>query len=323
MQLFRLIAFFLFLQYCTINEALARSTANVINPQTQLKEISQICLLSPIDCLKNIDDVLLSTSQGSRTYFEILQYKFEALFNLKRRETLNQETKKWFNKDNIPLTFQITNAIYYAKTSWELGKEGEGQEAYLYAKSILEQVNREFPSPLRLVQFANLQMQLKEFDEAYELMLSLANKYPNNPDTRFMVELHGNLGHAANQLGKTNQALIHWQDTVKWVMLLNNKQQIAVVLFNLADIYEQLEQYSSAKQNFLDASNYAQAAGDHIKMNQSLFRLLKVKLLTEDICENTKLIHSIETNYLPKKLLSRFNELSQQFDACKSKETDF
>jgi hypothetical protein len=34
-----------------------------------------------------------------------------------------------------------------------------------------------------------------------------------------MMELHGNLGHAANQLENIEKSLVHWQETKKWSLL--------------------------------------------------------------------------------------------------------
>lgn len=320
MSLFRSIALFLLLQCYLFNGAFAQAMQQQGKQAHSLKEITQICLTSAIDCLQSIDDVLVSVHPKSRLYFEVLQYKLEALFNLKHREQLNQETEQWLNHPNLPLTFQVTNAIYFAKSSWELNKVDKANEAYLFALSLLKQVNSEFPSPLRLVQFANLQMQLEEYDEAYQLMLGLAEKYPNSPDTRFMVELHGNLGHAANKMKQPKQALIHWQATTKWARLFDDKQQLGVVFFNLADIYEQLQQYDAAFAHFTDAINYSKAANDKVKMHEGKLRLLKVKLLMGPVCKNDPLFTSINKKYLPKMLPYTYHsdlaELTKKLKSC-------
>lgn len=287
-----------------------------VTSNLSLPVIANICLTSPFTCLQKVDEALLSAPQNSRIYFEILQYKMEALFNLQRSDALYQESKKWLNQPELPLPFQVTNAIYFAKTAWYRGEKEAAKKSYFLAKSLLAQMNEVYPSPLRLVQFANLQMQLKEHQAAYDLLSDLAKKYPNSPDTRFMVELHGNLGHVANHLGNYKNALLHWQETKKWVFLFGNKQQIAVVLFNLADIHNKLSQHKEAVQNYQNAISFSVEAGDYVKANQARFHLLKIQLKQGEVCSKDSNFNEIEPQYLPNKPTYNLAQLKAQLSAC-------
>ena len=300
MQRFCFTLFFLLLS-CNSASSLFSQPVNPSKPKVTIKQISQICMNSPFDCLAEADPFLATIPENSRMYFQVLQYKMEALFNLQRDDELYLETKKWIDHLSVPLTFQLTNAIFLAKAAWDIGKKEEAKETYYLAKSLLSQINNEYSTPLRLVQFANLQIQLKELDSAYQLLQSLAEKYPNSPDVHFMVELHGNLGHTANQLGLVNEALVHWNNTKKWVLLFNNQQQIGIVLFNLADVHEQLSQYQQARTHFAEGIEYSKKAGDKVKMNEGMYRLLNVRLMSEKVCLSDPAFSSFDLNYLPKK----------------------
>ncbi|MDT0604412.1 tetratricopeptide repeat protein [Thalassotalea castellviae] len=309
------IAFFMLLQGLAIFVASAHPQKKVPT-KLSLPVIADICLTSPFACLQHVDEALLSAPQNSRIYFEILQYKMEALFNLQRGDELYQETKKWLNKPNLPLPFQVTNAIFFAKTAWHRNEKEAAKKSYFLAKSLLAQMNEVYPSPLRLVQFANLQLQLNEYQEAYDLLLSLANKYPNSPDTRFMVELHGNLGHAANRLGNYKNALRHWQETKKWVYLFDNKQQIAVVLFNLAEVQLKLLQVDQAEKSFIAAIANSVKAGDHVKANQARFLLLQTQLKLRKVCANNPVMNALDTTYLPDNPKYNLTRLSAKLSTC-------
>ncbi len=282
----------------------------------QVSEVSAICLTSPFDCLTNVDEVLQALPPNSRMYFEVLQYKFEALLNLQKMDILYQESKQWLNKPNLPFLFQISNAIYFAKAALRMGDKAASVDSYLFAKSLLGQMNKEYPSPIRMVQFANLQMQLDEFQQAYELMLTLKKKYQNSPDSYFMLELHGNLGHAANNLGYTEAALIYWQEAVKWAKIYANKQQIAVTLFNLADIHEQLKQYPQAVEHFKQARAVALNAGDEVKANQANYHLVRVLIKQEKFCQANSLYTEVNTDILPQKPNYPFKNLTDAFAKC-------
>lgn len=313
-------AFFMLLQGLVIFVASAHPQNTALPKQTPTKlslpVIADICLTSPFSCLQQVDKALLSVPQNSRIYFEILQYKMEALFNLQKGKELYKETKKWLNKSELPLPFQVTNAIYFAKSAWHIGEKEAAKQSYLTAKALLAQMNEVYPSPLRLVQFANLQLQLDEDQQAYDLLLTLAKKYPKSPDTRFMVELHGNLGHAANRLGNYKDALIHWQETKKWAYLFDNKQQIAVVLFNLAEVQLKLKQDDQAEKSFIAAISYAVKAGDHVKANQARFLLLETQLKLRKVCAKNFVLNTLDTKYLPDNAKYNITRLKAKLSSC-------
>lgn len=311
----KLITFITIFHLLLISDSFAQSSIKK-TPSIQLKIIADTCLTSPFSCLQKVDEALLAAPKHSRIYFEILQYKMEALFNLQKGDELYKETKKWIDMPDLPLPFQVTNAIYYAKSAWHIGEKDEARKSYLLAKDLLSKMNEVYPSPLRLVQFANLQMQLNEYQEAYDLMSGLAKKYTKSPDIRFMVELHGNLGHVANRLGNLEQSLIHWQETKKWVHIFDNKQQIAVVLFNLAGINVKLSQYDKAEKHYIEAIIFAVEAGDKVKANQARYHLLATQLKQRPVCKGNTLLTTIAAEFLPKNSIYDIKSLERKLTSC-------
>jgi len=291
------------------------SNNSFASPKHTLSDIAKICLTSPFDCLEHIDKALAATPYKSRVYYEILQYKFEAMFNLQRNEELYQITKPWLYNDNLPLPFQITTSIYFAKSALHLGEHQESDESYLHAKALLGKMNDEYPSPIRIVQFANLLLNMDENETSYQLLKSLEKKHPSSPDFRFMVELHGNLGHAAYKLGDKNNALKHWLETKKWGELFGNKQQFAVILFNLAHTYAQLNLYDDAIKQFSLAIEFSEQAGDATKLNQAKYHLALVKITQEKFCTAEKIIQQIDINELP--TVGYYNVLSYDVNTLK------
>lgn len=294
-----------------------QAQANVNNKTSLNKEltiISSICKNSPFDCLANVDDLLNTIPSNSRIYFEVLQYKYEALFNLQHNEALYNETKKWLNNDKLPILFQITNAIYFAKTALDKGEKEASVENYLLAKSLLGQINEQYPSPIRLVQFANLQMMLKEYQQAYDLLLGLSKKYQNSPDSHFMLEMFGNLAHITDKLGRHQEAITYWQQAKKWSEIFGNKQQIAVVLFNMGNSYYWLKQYPQAADYFNKAIEVSLIAGDSTKANQARMGLINTLLNQQQDCQAKQLYQQIDIAYLSKTMLEEFNALKQQLN---------
>ena len=214
----------------------------------KLAQINEACLLAPQRCLTIVDETLPHVPEKSHLWFDLLQHRFDALFDLQRFQQLYDETKHWLDV-KAPFSFQITVYIYFAKTSFTYdGRETALKYAHL-AKDKLEQMQQAFPSPMRLVELANLQMSLQEVQQAYELLISVESKYHQSKNAHFMMELYGNLAHAARRLGLDQKALEYWVKTVPWALEFNNKQQIGTVLYNLANAYAKLDKFAMAEKS--------------------------------------------------------------------------
>jgi tetratricopeptide (TPR) repeat protein len=307
-----LFSLFLFLSVNQVSALSSQNKPESIRPQT----LETVCKISPSKCLTLVDEALTKTKKNSRVYYSLLQYRFDSLFNLQRRKQLLKETEPWLNNADTPIAFRSSVYIYYAKSALFVGDKTSSKKYYILARDTVALMNEALPSPMRLIVLANLEMQLKEFAQAYKLLSGLVKKYPNSPDVQFMMELHGNLGHASNQLGKYEEALLHWKNTKKWSELLGNKQQMAVVLYNLADLHYTLGQYDKTKETLRKTILLAQQAKDIKKTNEARLYLVKTLLkLTED-CQAHQIFLSIDINNLPVRHKANFFDIKKTIKPC-------
>ncbi len=281
--------------------------ANNLDTKT-LSQINEACTFSPKECLILLDQHLPKVTEKSHLWYDLLQNRFNALFDLQLMETLHEETKAWINT-KAPFSFQLTIFIYYAKTSITYeGRDVASKYAQL-AKEKLEQMQEAFPSPMRLVELANVQMQLEEFQKAYELLLSVEKKYRQSKDSHFMMELYGNLAHVTRQLELHQQSLDYWLKTVPWASKFNNKQQIGTVLYNLANAYSTLNQLDSAESYYIEAIAFAMAAEDYAKTSEAQFQLVNIKVAQEKYHDAKVTLEGINLDYLPLIHLNKLPEL--------------
>ncbi|MFT5759075.1 MAG: tetratricopeptide (TPR) repeat protein [Alteromonadaceae bacterium] len=299
----------------SVNQVFALSSqkkSELTSPQT----LATICKISPTKCLELVDKALTKTAKNSRVYYRLLQFRFDSLFNLQRRTELLKETEPWLDNSDTPIAFRSSVYIYYAKSALFVGDKKSSKKYYILARDTVAIMNEALPSPMRLIVLANLQMQLKEFTQAYQLLSDLAKKYPNSPDVQFMMELHGNLGHASNQLGKYEEALLHWKNTKKWSELLGNKQQMAVVLYNLADLHFTLGQYDDTEKILRETILLAQQAKDIKKTNEARLYLVKTLLKLAKDCIAHQVFLSIVTNSLPVRHQASFSDIKNTIKPC-------
>lgn len=241
-------------------------------------QVNKACLRSPVECLDLVEIELKKTAPNTYIWFDLLQHKFDALFDLQKFEELNQAIMPWIEQQKLPNSFQITVFIYYAKTSFLQQNNDDAHKYSQKAKEKLIEMNQVFPSPMRLIQLANLQMRLEEDDIAYETLQALEKKYQKSQNAHLMMELYGNLGHVTRRLSLDELSLAYWLKALPWSIKYNNQQQIGTVLLNLAKAFYILEQYAEAERYYIEAQKISIKAGDQAKVNQAQVHLVEVKL---------------------------------------------
>jgi tetratricopeptide (TPR) repeat protein len=276
------------------------------------ENIDKICQFSPAECLEKVNTELKSVKQKSRIWFRLMQLKLSSLFILQHSDELYQETKRWINDEDLPPPFQVTLYMYYAKSLLGSGDREEGKRYIYKAKQQLALMNEVYPSPIKLIEIANLQMFIGELPEAYTSLNHLKEKYKNSQNPHFMMELFGHLGHVARQLELYDESLEHWHTAVPWSYKYGNEQQIATVHFNLAQAQHHLEQYSLAEKSYLSAIKHAGIALDVVKASHARLHLAEIKLMMGDKNQVKTLISLIDETLLEGSYLTIYKNLKSQ-----------
>jgi tetratricopeptide (TPR) repeat protein len=279
---------------------------------TKGENLEGICQRSPAECLEKVNIELHGVKEKSRIWFSLMQLKLSSLFILQKSDELLKETKRWISEPDLPIPFQVSIFMYYAKSCVFLGDTTEGKRYIHKAKQQLALMNEAYPSPVRLIEIANLQMYIGEFTEAYESLNTLKVKYKNSNNPHFMMELYGHLGHASLKLENLDESLKYWYLALPWSYKNGNEQQISAVLFNLAQAQHRLKKYTLAEQNYLTTIVHAEQAKDLIKASHAKLYLAEIKLITGDKKQAKFLLLSLDINNLFQGHLKKFNELKSQ-----------
>lgn len=275
----------------------AKAEYNAINKG--VIKASEVCLLSPKECLTVVDKKLKNTPTHSYLWFGLLQHKFDALYNLQRIEDLNKAIIPWLENERLPESFLITIYIYYAKTSLIDNNIDRAREYSEKAKNKIQAMNNVFPSPMRLVTLANLQMELEEDEEAYQTLQALEQKFKSSRNPHFKMELFGNLGHITRRLSLPELSLNYWIKALRWSKEFDNKQQIGTVLYALANAYFNVEKYAFADKYFTQAEGLSKSAGDEVRVNQIKLRLVEVKLKQQELMHAKNIFQTINQDLIP------------------------
>jgi hypothetical protein len=280
--------------------------------QIENEGIERVCQFSPAKCLEKVNRELKTVKEKSRIWFSLMEFKLSSLFILQHSEELYTETKRWIHDEDLPIPFQVTLYMYYAKSCISYGEQEEGKKYIHKAKQQLAMMNGVYPSPIKLIEIANLQLYIGEFSEAYASLNVLKQKYKNSQNPLFMMELHAHLGHVARHLKYFDEELAHWHATVPWSYKYGNEQQIGTVLFNLAQAQDHKKQYLLAEKNYLKVIIHAEKAQDVIKISHARLYLAKIKLRNGDEKQALSLFLMLDEKQLDQPHLDQYKILKRK-----------
>ena len=167
---------------------------------TSYQEITKIdkqCQASSNECLKVIDDALSSLIINSRPWAHLKLLQLDALFNLQKFDALAQELTPLIANDNLPVNFSVYVYIYHAKLLLGNQEKDLAQQYLAKAVSLLNEINDKYPEPVRLIEIANVQIVLKDYQQAKKTLQQLELKFKDRYHPVFKRELYANLGHIA------------------------------------------------------------------------------------------------------------------------------
>lgn len=274
-------------------------------------DIHVICKKSPNACLAKIDNELTHTKQQSRLWFNLLQYKLDSLFNLRKISRLKENIAPWIDAKDLPIPFQISVYIYHIKTMPKDTPVEEKQRYIDKAKTQVNLLNNVYPNPIKLVELANLQIIIGEVQEGYKRLQALAAQYSRRNDPYFQMELYANLGHAANKLKLVEEKIDYYIKSLEWAIEFNNQQQIAVAYYNVAKSQFIENQLTQAINSFNNSVKYAHLANDHVLHAQAQYFLAKSYATQKQYKHAHNVLTQIQIANMPSVYKAPFKELLQ------------
>lgn len=254
----------------------------------KFKDLETACQQYSPECLAYLDLGLNSTKLYSRQWFRFKKLRLENLFSLQKYHQLQKEIDYWAPKKDTPVHFAVNVYIYQAKllkyqalhSNVDLLSNDEKvrqiKASLTKASQILSEMNTAFESPIKLIEIANLQFSLQNYETAQKILLQLEKKYSHRDDPLFKQELYGNLGHITRDQGKWQQSINYYLESLKWTLITKDNQQIATNNYNVAFSCQQGKKYHKAEHYYNESIKHAILAGDDRTQENSTLRLIEV-----------------------------------------------
>jgi tetratricopeptide (TPR) repeat protein len=278
----------------------------------ELAKIDNVCLSSASQCLLLLDDALVTSPAKSRQWYRLKLLQLDAFFTLQQLKNLSTEIDTLLIDTSLPINFSVYVYIYYAKLNHAKDNIEPAKKYLDKAVLLLKELNNKYPKPMRLIEIANLQTAMKDYDQAKLTLLQLELKFKGKYHPIFKRELYANLGHVANFQQDIALHVKYRKKSLKWALRANNIQQVGIAYYNLARAYQKAEYYEHAEDYYLQAINSAQLTQDDISSDLSQLRLIEVVILQGEIEQALILFNKLPESAVSHGALKHHNVLYQQ-----------
>ncbi|MDF2179468.1 tetratricopeptide repeat protein [Aliiglaciecola sp. CAU 1673] len=273
-------------------------------------DIHSLCQSSPVACIEHLPEELAKQKEGSRSWYALKIYQFDALHILERSDELKAAISPFLAMPNLPVMFSAHLYTHYAKL---LSVEGDKKMTDKYlnkAINLLDENHKHFLSPMLQVQIANLELYQARYRQAFDRLQAVEVDHGEGGTALFQYELYNNLGHAASFLKDVDGHLKYRLKAMEWVTLLQNQQKLSEGVYNLARAYQGLEQHENALTYFSEAYQLATQAGDEVSAQMALLRLAEVSLACGQKERGKAYLQQLDESKLPETARDLWTELS-------------
>lgn len=269
----------------------------------EISKIEETCQQSTAQCLALLEVGLNGSKKYSRQWFRFKQLRLNALFELQRFQPLQQEINQWLTDEGeqrieMPPNFAVYVYIYHAKLQLS---DTDNKEANLYlhkAVNLLNDINIKLPSPIRLIEIANLQISMQNYDQAKSTLLNLENKFKERNNPGFKQELYANLGHIAWKQADDDLHIEYRKKSLKWALETPNTQQKSVAHLNLAFAYQKAALFYNAEINYNASLTFSELIGDDRTTESARLRLLEVVYSQGKIEQAKNLFNNLSPSFV-------------------------
>tara|TARA_R110002153_G_scaffold190217_3_gene342991 strand:- start:10002 stop:10964 length:963 start_codon:yes stop_codon:yes gene_type:complete len=243
------------------------------------------CDMPSKNCLTWVSTELGNVKPNSMQWYNLKLMQLDSLMIIKEFKLLKHELSAFNDKENLklPAVFATHLNIYLAKLYLIDGNREQAVTLLKLSLADLQQLNQSFYSPMRMINIANLMLNLKQYEKSLALLERIETEFENSRDLYLKLELHGNLGHAHRLLKNYNNALVHYKKSLQFALKLGGEQQIANLHNHVGKMYKATDQIDLAELSFINALTYAEKDArdstiDQAKINLAFFYFQQLEL---------------------------------------------
>lgn len=236
--------------------------------------IENTCQINPNQCLKLVEDRLnKGVEPKSSEWYRFKFLQIQALFELEQSQQLTIVLNELKSVSTLPTFLQLKVYILSAKNAMF---RNNVQDFKLYKSKtfiLMKGIQLDTLDPYSLIEYANFNIYLKDYQTGIDLLLPLELKFRNHPNSELKKTIYTNLGNMHALQKSYKNAFPYYQLAFENAQLSLNKHYALMTHYNVARSHQMLEMHSEAEQIFLEVLSAEKTIGHPSIKNLCHYRL--------------------------------------------------
>lgn len=274
----------------------------------------EVVCLQQQNCLQYLQTELAKQPSKSNDWYKLQSYLLDFYFDKQQVTELRQLAEQLLQQEDNPVVLQAQLYFYYAKVLLQQGERVRASEYATLAGNKISALFDGFGDPLRLVELANLQISVQQFDRAEQTLLLAEGRYGKSHDPIFIFELNTNKALLEDRRQQLGYATLYRQRALDAILPTGHSGKIVVALGNLARTQQLQGQYEQARLHYLQALPYLKNGADDITRAVYLLRLAELSWQQQDLDAGRQYFRQVQFVTLPSDSHRQlYQQLTEQF----------
>jgi tetratricopeptide (TPR) repeat protein len=250
------------------------------------------------DCLPELQRQLQQQPVGSKGWYKLESYLLDYYYDKIDFHNLKLQAEMLLQRQDQPPVVLAQLYFYYTKTLMHL-KQPELAAVYgQKAAHLVTELYKSFGNPLRLVELANLQKALGQYELAIQTLSEAEIRAGNSQDPIFWFELNSNKALITDSTQSFAESLLYRQRALAAILPTEHHVKIVVALGNIGRTEQLLGHYESALAHYQQSLTYMSQTTDpknwsiyHVRLAEIAMQLNKPELTSQYMQQiNTELL---------------------------------
>ena len=212
-----------------------------------ITEFDSLCKTDYKTCIEKVTTELTKVPPFKHKWSSLRLYQLDALFHLGQYKNLYDTIEQLLkDEEQLPEQLRLRSYIYFSKTSSMFKKYDQRKFYQMKADSILKDYLENNQHPEKIIEYANIQIYLKDFDEGIKTLVALENKYKSHPDFVTKERIYTNLGNLYSHKNDYESAKANYIKAYENAAKMNVPSREILTLGNIARSYQELGLYEQS-----------------------------------------------------------------------------
>lgn len=253
-----------------------------------------------------------NTEVQSPRWYSLKLYELDANFYLVRIDALDRVLDEMLALDDVPVRVRLRLYVYKAKVHSIRMEEKQAQAYKNKAGHLLAQLVKRSQYPKAIIDYANFQIYLKDYDEGIRTLKMLEFNLRGRDDFDLNTQIYTNLGNLHKHKKLLDEALSYYRLANENAKQTDNGYYHFMTRYNLARGHQFLDQFDTALELFAEVLESVKTQDNKHRVSLCHMRMGQILLAQNQSQQALSHLQAVDAPSLPGSTREEFLKLLEQ-----------